>query len=205
MLISFAGCRSCPPKIVRLPIDAEADATSAVRLTDLKRLVSVTTRLSPATMTFYLREQRVDGKDAPKEQMHQLQAVRYLMLGAEVAHAVSWAWPNHAPDSSILVAEGMTRANMSSKTKSPLTTMLPTLRLRATRRGALLPMLSQDMCWLCVANPYLHCLVKGACCRLPLLPCLLYCVRSCGDGPRVSRYFPIVMQFVLVRRQRKGG
>ena len=136
LLLSIAGCRSSSPRIVRLLINAGADTASAVLLTNSTKLVM--RNITPlATTEFYLRERKVEGKDATKEQMHQLQAIRRLLLRVEAVHADSWVWPNRALES-ILATKVMAKAKTSSNTATPLAAVLPTLRLTATRRGALL-------------------------------------------------------------------
>ena len=150
------GFGRCSPRVVRLLVDAGADATSAARGTETPggEVVSSDTPLDFANRI--LRTKKVDGKDATEEQLHGLEGIRRLLLRVDAVHAVSWLWPNDAP---IIgrAAEGSRKDKIAS---TPLGKMLPALRRRASMSGVQLGSLIR-----CVKScgPLIeHCCISGA-------------------------------------------
>lgn len=119
-------CHSCSPKMVRLLVNAGADTTSPIRVTDVRREALFEDTPLYITTT-HLREKIVGRDDASEEQLHRLEAMRRSIIQVEAVHAVSWLWVigNNA-------AEGVSAAKTTSP---PLTAMLPVLRRRALMAG----------------------------------------------------------------------
>ncbi len=101
LLFAFlGGYSSQSPRIVRLLVDAGADTTSALRITNADgEVVFNDTPLSLASRL--LREKDMHGKDdtedAAEEQLHGLVGIHRLLLRVEAAHAVSFLWPVDNP------------------------------------------------------------------------------------------------------------
>lgn len=125
----------CPsPRIVWLLLDAGADATSIVDVTDGGgRLVSFGTPLGLARRM--LRDKKISrGQDATQEQLHGLERIHRLLLREEAAHAISWSWPGDTPSSN----QAVKRTAKSKKLSTPVASVIPILRLRAARPRVLL-------------------------------------------------------------------
>ena len=124
----------CSPKVVRVLVDAGADTTSALRVSDPWRW-GVTLNETPLETTVRsLRTKKVGGEDATEEQLHGLEGIRRLLLRVDAVHAVSWLWCDGAwPTTVGGAAEGSGTNKIAS---TPLRMMLSTLKRR--RRGALL-------------------------------------------------------------------
>lgn len=120
------------PRIVRLLVDARADTSSAVRLTDKNRgVVFDGTPLALANML--LRYKNVSGKPASERLLRRLEAVRRVLLQVQAIRSVPWVWPSGAPVPR--------KSNAAQGTVSPpgmLTATVPVLRRRARRRGVVL-------------------------------------------------------------------
>ncbi len=82
----------------------------------------------------------VDGGLATEEQMQRLEGIYRLLLQEDAVHATSWLWPTEVAGNAG-VAEGGSVKTKNSAT--PLITMLPVLRRRATRARVLLTALSR--------------------------------------------------------------
>lgn len=136
LVVAICSGHSRSPRIVRLLIDAGADTTSAVRITDLdtagKKELSNETPL--ALTDRYLREKEVDGKAATEEQLHTLEAIRRMLLRVEAVRAVSWLWLADAPRPSH-AAHDTQKMQAATTNGTALRTMLPMMRRRATRPG----------------------------------------------------------------------
>ena len=145
-VICAIGGTPCP-RTVRLLADAGADATSVVQMRsqDGKQVVFNDPPIALALRC--LREKSVGHEEAAtEEELHKMEAVRRLLLQAEAIHASSWRWhsksaapiahpavessPNESSDAPA-AAEGQRIASI------PMTLVLPTLRQRARRHGAL--------------------------------------------------------------------
>ena len=129
-LVSCIMC-SPSPRIVRLLIDAGADAASAVRATNTEGKAVFDTPLTLTTV--YLREKKIQGKDATEKQLHRLDGVRRLLLRVQAVYAVSWAWPD---DSRVSAGAAAGERRMTT-TSAPLSAMMPILRRRVARGGVL--------------------------------------------------------------------
>lgn len=129
--------RSPSSRIARLLIDAGADTASSVRLVDRAwRVLYDDTPLGFATRM--LREKKVGADSARKDQLHQVEAIRRLLLRVEAVHAVSWLWINDVPsNTSDALVKGTTR-KAKKMTSTPLSMMLPVLRQRARTRVPLM-------------------------------------------------------------------
>lgn len=137
----FCCIAFCPStRIVRLLIDAGADTSAAVTITD--PLGARAFNNSPLAWTRLHLEvlQTVNGKPATEEQLDRLRAIRRLLLRVEAVHAVSWLWPGDVPFVARAAAEGCGGINVTSTplVSTPLMAMFPVLRERARRRGVLL-------------------------------------------------------------------
>ncbi len=135
--IEFAGFSSA--RIARLLVDAGADTSWAVRLTDKKGRVKFND--TPLALTeLYLRQKKICGKDATEAQLKNLEAIRRLLLRVEAVHAASWRWHNEIPPAVHSTTEDKTKTKIAS---APLVAMLPILRRRATRRDVVLAALDR--------------------------------------------------------------
>ncbi|CBN75182.1 EsV-1-199 [Ectocarpus siliculosus] len=123
---SIEWCSSGNPRIVRLLVDAGADTTSTVRVTNLNGGVEYNDTPLAVT-TSLLREKVVDGKPATEEQLHRLQAIRRLLLRVDAVHAVSWLWPSDAPS----IVHAVERSCGPEPRRPPLSLTLPILKRRA--------------------------------------------------------------------------
>lgn len=92
----FPGC-SPSRRIVRLLIDAGANTTSNVRLTNPRDGVYFDGKPLDIATTLLLLKQVGGGTDATEEQLLQLEGVRRLLLTVEAVHATSWLWQNDIP------------------------------------------------------------------------------------------------------------
>lgn len=125
----FAGC--CSSKIARLLIDAGAATSSKIQITD-KRGSLVFNDTPLAFANIYLSSKKVGGaRDATKDQLNELEAIRRLLLQVEAVHAVSWVWPSLAPRVSCTMGTS-TRVKSACTPPTPVTLMLSTLRRRAS-------------------------------------------------------------------------
>lgn len=144
------GVDACSPRIIRLLLDAGADPTSVVRVTHPKSESIVVFHGTALELTeLLLREKYVCGEPATEEQLHQLTAIRRLLMRVDAVHALPLLWPPstaapfiaHASapaPAAALAAPTVSGERRPSTTSNPLTAMLPILRGRAGRRGALL-------------------------------------------------------------------
>lgn len=122
------------PRIVRLLLDAGADAASFVDLREPMEaggLVFVGTPLALATTM--QRSEHQEG--VTEEQLNKLEAARRLLMRLEAVHAVSWLWPRDAPP---VAHDAAGVSTTSSATGTALTTTLRILRRRARRPRLLL-------------------------------------------------------------------
>lgn len=121
------------PRIVRLLVDAGADATTTVRVLDASGGLTNTTPLG--LTADLLRKNEMGGKDASEERRHRLEAIRRLLLRLEAVHARSWLWWSGDASLGVHTAE----KSVTKKAPSvPLVSMLPVLRLRASKNGVVL-------------------------------------------------------------------
>ncbi len=130
--IRFAKLPS--PRTVRLLVNAGADAKTVITMTDPGGALEFNG--TPLALTnLYLREKKIEGKEATEKQLHGLRGVRRLLMRAGAARAVSWLWQNEdAPP----VRASVRSPSKQAKISAPLTAMLPILRGRAERSRVLL-------------------------------------------------------------------
>ena len=127
MAIGFVNHQPLP-RIVRMLIDAGADATSVVSTRAQEP------RGTPLDfVTRFIREKKVDGQEATEEQLHKLEAIRRLLLTVEAVHATSWLW--QADVSSLAHGTKRKTKRKTRASSTQLRMMLPVLRRRATKRG----------------------------------------------------------------------
>ena len=119
------------PRVVRLLVDAGADATAAIRLTNSGMVIFHDTLLVMLTMMMGRDERGADVGKATEDRLHRLEGIRRLLLRVEAVHAVSWLWHSEAPS----VVRGTEGARAAMTTSASLARMLPLLRRRARRRG----------------------------------------------------------------------
>ncbi|CAM9752314.1 unnamed protein product [Ectocarpus fasciculatus] len=137
--------RLCFPRIVRMLIDAGADARSAIRITERGKVLFDETPLAFTNRT--IQEGKVAGKPATKEQLQRLEAARRLLLRVEAIHAASWLWIRHVPSNNTRKEEKARRASRKASSR-PLALMVPLMRRRAVARRVLFAPL-----WRHVAKP----------------------------------------------------
>ena len=135
LLLAMGMAGSPSPRFVRLLVDAGADTTLAVRITDTEGGVLFFSKTALATASRMLREKRIADKDATEEQLHRLEGVRRLLLRVDAVHAVSFLWPAAIPSIVAAAAEGTSRKVVTS---TPLRIMLPILKRRARTPRVLL-------------------------------------------------------------------
>ncbi|CAM9886787.1 unnamed protein product [Scytosiphon promiscuus] len=136
-----AAAGSCSPRIVRTLLDAGADTAQALRVTD--RMGRTKPRETPLALTTRsIRERKVEDKDATRQQLLGLEAVRRLLLREAAVHAVSWAWTSHAP-----CADGNTesriRTAVAPTTRTAMVAVSRIVRRRAQKPDVLLAALSR--------------------------------------------------------------
>lgn len=133
-LFNAIAFRRPSPRIVRLLIDAGAEAESAAQVLDTGGTLCSYTPLQLASGL--LGEKMEEGKAATEERGRRLQAIRHLLLRLEAVFAQSWLWPDNAAVSAHFAGEGGgEKKNMPSV---PLMAMLPVLRRRARRNDVAL-------------------------------------------------------------------
>lgn len=148
------------PRIVRLFLNAGADATSAVRLTPppgrmtcypADQIIMFDNTLEFTTNVLRYKICPVQGTPA---QLHRVEVIRRLLLQVEPVHAVSWLWAGDDL-STTHGAEVEISSEATPTTETPLGMMLPILRRRAQRHGAVLAAFtrcvetSRDILWCC--------------------------------------------------------
>ncbi|CAM9815068.1 unnamed protein product [Pylaiella littoralis] len=151
LLSSIFFCNSRSPRMVQLLVDCGADTTSAIRIkSEPKRKFVSGVRPNSARQggcyfndtplaltTCLLRDKKIRGEDATKEQLDTLEAIRRLLLRVEAIFAVSWLWPRNI----LAIAD---TAKDSNTAETALTTLVEPPRMRCpvlrrrTRRGVLL-------------------------------------------------------------------
>lgn len=136
--VDVGAGRLCSPKIVRLLVDAGANTTRAVGVTRMTPRWEKTSETPLAFTTRLLREGRVDGEAATKEQLQRLKETRCLLSRAEAVHAVSWLWSSSEPPRIAQATEDTKTETASTAVATPLQAMSPILRRKPGTRGALL-------------------------------------------------------------------
>lgn len=175
VIAPVVGCMSWSPRTVRMLVDAGADTTSAVRLSDVEGTVWFNDTPLAFTNRCLLEKKSVGGNDATEEQLHIWQAIRRLLMRVEAVHAVSWSW---ARDVSCIAraVQGASKANTPS---TPLTLMLPLMRRRTVARRALLATLFRwgdvAVCVVCVSVADFVPGVKPCSVRAALADCYTHC------------------------------
>ena len=114
------------PRITRLLVDAGADTTTGVQLTETasSRVFFKGTPLAFAN--FQLRSLAKRRKTGVTEsQLHNLKAIRRLLMRVEAVHAVSWLWVSDLPSITHDLTGGTGKPRA---TPTPLAFTLPTLR-----------------------------------------------------------------------------
>lgn len=157
------------PRVTRMLVDAGADTTTAVRLKDAEgRVVFNDTPLAYAERLY----DAVGREGATESQLHDMEAIRRLLLRVEAVHAVSWLWASEA--TTYAAAEATGRAVKAPPT--PLIVMLPILKRRAGRPRRLLTALFR---WV-VCGIYLGGEAAAAI-RSGEGRAVLYCLVQCGS------------------------
>eukprot|EP00752_Nemacystus_decipiens_P018242 g16370.t1 len=121
------------PRIVRLLLDAGADAASFVDLREPMASGGLVFRGTPLTLATAMQTaENVRREGCTEEQLNKLEAARRLLMRVEAVHAVSWLWPRDhpAPDPRAAAGGG---ASTTSATETALKMTLPALRRRARR------------------------------------------------------------------------
>ena len=131
--VGFAEFCRPNPRVVRLLIDAGADATAAVRIRKAGMVIFNDTLLGFLAMMMGRDERGADVGKTTEDRRCRLQGIRRLLLRVDAVHATSWLWYSNAP-SAVCATEG---ARTISTTSAPLARMLPLWRRRARRRGVL--------------------------------------------------------------------
>ena len=141
-LVAAITCRCyAGARIARSLVDAGADTSSALRITDSPGGGAIFDDTPLALTARNLREiglSRIRGP-ATEERFQQLEGIRRLLLQVEAVHAASWLWPNDPPFVVREASEGKDEVKSNTTpTPTPLTAMLPILRRRVARRGIFL-------------------------------------------------------------------
>ena len=127
------------PRVVRLLLDAGADTSTSVHVTDTSggAVLFSGTSLAFTTGCLLREKKRRCKKKATKRHVYRLEAARCLLLRVEAVRAVSWLWVKKPLLVSCVTggASG-TAGNTTSKAPQQLTKMLRVLKRRG--RGALL-------------------------------------------------------------------
>ncbi|CAM9468204.1 unnamed protein product [Ectocarpus sp. 13 AM-2016] len=126
--------RLCFPRIVRMLIDAGADARSALRITERGTVLFHDTPLAFTNRT--IRENKVAGKPATKMQLQRLEATRRVLLRVEAIHSASWLWIRDVPSKNTPKVENAPRTPRDAS-RTPLPLMVPLIRRRAVARRVL--------------------------------------------------------------------
>ncbi|CAM9733507.1 unnamed protein product [Ectocarpus fasciculatus] len=130
-ILAKAAYFSQAPRIVRLLVDAGADTTSPIRITDSKGELLFNGTPLALTSSWLREELDANGKTATEEYLRRLKAIFRLLLRVEAVHAVSWLWPSNAPFISHAAQSG------PDPPLPPLRRMLPILKRRTKGRGGL--------------------------------------------------------------------
>ena len=130
--MGFSGF-SPTPRIVRLVVDAGADTTSALRLTNTEGGV-VFNGKPLALVSGLLRQKKIPGKLSTEEQLHRLQGIRRLLLRVEAVHAASFLWPLDAAP----IVDTARSTRKAVATSTPQRMMMPIFRRTARRPRVLL-------------------------------------------------------------------
>ena len=135
LLLSIAHCQPCTRKIVRLLIDAGADTSAAVCVTNVPGGLPWFNDTPLAYTLYCLHEKKIGGEVATEEQLQSLESVRRLLMRVDAVHAVSWLWRNDDPAGIHRTPDSTHKAQTATSFGSPLTKVLPLMRRRAARRG----------------------------------------------------------------------
>eukprot|EP00903_Cladosiphon_okamuranus_P022908 g21100.t1 len=109
-------CKSFAPKVVRLLVDAGADTTFPVRMTEGAGGEAWSD--TPLGYVYdALKYKHVGATKATEQQLNALEAIHRLLLRVEAAHGVSWPWPDGTPS----VPEDDSTAEEASRTTTPST------------------------------------------------------------------------------------
>ena len=133
--IEHAGYSSA--RIVRMLVDAGADAASSVRFTNATGRSEATAESDNTPLAFtacLLRIIKGLGGGTEKH-LHSLEAVRRLLLRVDAVHASSWLWPTNVPCIAHATVKGPPR---TKATPTTLRATLPILRRRTRRRAGVL-------------------------------------------------------------------
>lgn len=192
LFASILACRlSCSPRTTRLLVDAGADTTTPIKVSDNEGDV-LSNRTPLAFVTGLLRGKTIEGKKATEEQLNSMEGTRRVLMRVDAVRAVSWLWPRDAASADqAAAAEGTCKPKVTS---GPLTSMMPILRRRARRPRVLLAALFRWAVMHCCT--YLGFLVGT------LVPCCLFDI----DLLLFGAAFPVYLQGdEEARRRRLGG
>ncbi|CAM9427887.1 unnamed protein product, partial [Ectocarpus fasciculatus] len=136
--VDVGADRLCSPKIVRLLVDAGANTARAVGVTRIAPRMEKTSETPLAFTARLLREGRVDGEAATKEQLQRLKETCRLLSRVEAVHAVSWLWASSRDPRIAQATEGAMVERASTTVATPLQAMSPMRRRKPGTRGVLL-------------------------------------------------------------------
>lgn len=130
---AVAGCMSWSPRIVRMLVDAGADVSLALRLSDAQGTVWFNDTPLAFTSQCLREKKSVGGQDATEEQLHIWHVIHRVLMRVEAIHAVSWSWGMDVPGTARATVLGST-SKAKKTTSTPLTLMLPLMRRTVARR-----------------------------------------------------------------------
>ncbi|CAM9406351.1 unnamed protein product [Ectocarpus fasciculatus] len=123
-------------RIVRMLVDAGADTISRVYLRNTHG--GVVFDGTPLEMlASFVREKAAEGGETAKKQLHELEAIRLVLLRGEAARALSWLWPSNSTLSTSHAAGAMIRVRVTTTPGTPLAGLSGILRRRAVRQRVL--------------------------------------------------------------------
>lgn len=132
LLYGIIASRPWSPRIMRLLIEAGADATSTFQVkTSWGAVVLDDTPLGFAMNS--LHDKVAGHRDATMEQMFILRRIRRLLLQVEAVRAMSWRWPSDA----VSAAQAVESAKDAPAPSGPRTPALPLMRREDKARHAL--------------------------------------------------------------------
>lgn len=121
---------SCSSRVGRLLVEAGVDSESTGSFAFFPTGGAPNETLL-ALISRNLSEKNINGKDATEEQLNGLEGTRRLLLRVEAVHAVSWLWHSKRTTVAARAPDGKRKTSIST----PLSTMMPVLRRRASRPG----------------------------------------------------------------------
>ncbi|CAM9485924.1 unnamed protein product [Ectocarpus fasciculatus] len=130
----LGGIQHYRPRVVRLLVDAGADTTSPVPVSNQPR--GNDSSITPLGFTMNLLGNKVARPGtASQEELNKLEAIRRLLLRVEAVNAISWLWSSDISTITHATAMGTDRTTATSTAGTP-----PMLMMRRRTRGSKVPL-----------------------------------------------------------------